>query len=167
MPVSCIILLFNRTRNELWKPRASSRTGVRLSRLPTFLWYGTDRIQNDVSSNYYIVAYLFVATVTCLPSRRLATIRVIHIPINLHVFFQNRKRGIIKKLYTVASLKLNFDQTVMEGDTHCMSVCNRPVSTEPSSRPTNNFLRLFWSLHENTRLIGGLGGNVSAGFSWQ
>jgi hypothetical protein len=36
--------------------------------------YDTDRIENDVSNNSSIVACVFVAAVTFLPSRYLATI---------------------------------------------------------------------------------------------
>jgi hypothetical protein len=42
--------------------------------LTTFLWYDTDRIENDASNNYFIVACVFVAAVAFLPSRCLATI---------------------------------------------------------------------------------------------
>jgi hypothetical protein len=41
---------------------------------PVFLWFGTDHIENDGSNNY-IVACVFVAVVTFLPSSCLATIR--------------------------------------------------------------------------------------------
>jgi hypothetical protein len=39
-----------------------------------FPWYDTARIENDASNNSYIVACVFVTTVTFLPSRCLATI---------------------------------------------------------------------------------------------
>jgi hypothetical protein len=39
-----------------------------------FPWYDTNRIENDVSNNYSIVACVFVTTVTFLPSRCLETI---------------------------------------------------------------------------------------------
>jgi hypothetical protein len=37
-----------------------------------FLCYDTDRIEDDASNNYSIVAYVFVTDVTFLPSRCLA-----------------------------------------------------------------------------------------------
>jgi hypothetical protein len=37
--------------------------------------YDTDRIENDVSNNSSIVAFVFVTAVTFLPSRCVATIR--------------------------------------------------------------------------------------------
>jgi hypothetical protein len=42
---------------------------------PTFLWYDMDRIENDASNNSSVDASVFVAAVTFLPSRYLATIR--------------------------------------------------------------------------------------------
>jgi hypothetical protein len=39
----------------------------------TFLWYDTNRIENDAFNNSSIVACVFVAAVTSLPSRCLAT----------------------------------------------------------------------------------------------
>jgi hypothetical protein len=39
-----------------------------------FSWYDTDRIENDVSNNYSIVACVFVTAVTFPSSRCLATI---------------------------------------------------------------------------------------------
>jgi hypothetical protein len=39
-----------------------------------FPWYDTDRIENDVSNNYFIVSCVFVSAVTFLRSRCLATI---------------------------------------------------------------------------------------------
>jgi hypothetical protein len=44
-----------------------------------FLSYDTDRTENDVYNNSSIVAYVFVAAVTFLLSRCLATIEGIHI----------------------------------------------------------------------------------------
>jgi hypothetical protein len=44
-----------------------------------FPWHDTDRIEDDVSNSSSIVACVFVAAVTFLPSRCLATIRGIHI----------------------------------------------------------------------------------------
>jgi hypothetical protein len=42
---------------------------------PTFLWYDTDRIENNESNNSSIVMCVFVAAVTFLPSRCLTMIR--------------------------------------------------------------------------------------------
>jgi hypothetical protein len=39
----------------------------------TLLWYDTDRMENDASNNPPVVAHVFVAAVTFLPSRCLAT----------------------------------------------------------------------------------------------
>jgi hypothetical protein len=44
-----------------------------------FLWYDTDGIENDASNNSSIVACVFVAAVTFIPSRCLETIRDTHI----------------------------------------------------------------------------------------
>jgi hypothetical protein len=41
----------------------------------TFLGYDTDRTENYASNNYSIVACVFVAAGTCLPSHCLATMR--------------------------------------------------------------------------------------------
>jgi hypothetical protein len=38
-------------------------------------WYDTDRIENDASNNSSIVSCVFIATVTFLPIRCLATLR--------------------------------------------------------------------------------------------
>jgi hypothetical protein len=42
---------------------------------PTFLWYDTDHTENDASDNSSIVACVFIATGTCLPSRCLVTMK--------------------------------------------------------------------------------------------
>jgi hypothetical protein len=57
------------------RPESVIRQGRRRRSYCIFLWYDTDRIENDASNNYPVVACLFVAAETCLPSHCLATIR--------------------------------------------------------------------------------------------
>jgi hypothetical protein len=58
---------------------------------PTFPWYDTDRTENSASNNSSIVRRVFVASVTFLPSRCLATIRG-------YTYRQNTERDLWSKL---------------------------------------------------------------------
>jgi hypothetical protein len=55
--------------SDLYKPRSSGKNWLSI-----ILWYNTDCIENNMSNNYFIVASVFVAVVTFLPSHCLAKI---------------------------------------------------------------------------------------------
>jgi hypothetical protein len=65
----------------LWGALSDERTDLPFVRVtgenksPTLVLYGTDRIENDTSSNSSIVACIFFTMGTCLPSRCLSKTR--------------------------------------------------------------------------------------------